>query len=452
MWINGILFITKKEKAVFVESPWQSKIHTKKWLLVCHALVAGVLFLILSGSTGAQDRAGEFLDKVRDRGWNDVALEYLEHASDDPLATPEFLKRVPLELAMTRRELARQTISEKERQTLLKQATAELRKFAAENPKSPLLILALSELGDIMADQGLTTLKKADQLASQDGTAADPLRKDARKSMEEASATLEQVEEAITLQLDNFSASKVGSSNKELLKQKQELEGKQAEVRFLLATLEFEKARTYPSISAERRDALEVAATGFEKLRDEYENKLVGFYAELYEGRCYQDMGNCKKAQEIFGALMNHPIGHADFRKLIARAVRYRAECYLAENKPDKAIEECSEWLDRSSGEEREQAEWLAVAYRLANAYTQKLEQNDANINVGRVRTEVRKLLRDVSRHPGEFQNEARAESALSGGSDAKAVEVKGFSDAFAAGKAEIEQMRRYATCSEVGR
>ncbi len=412
--------------------------------MACRTLGTAILLLAFSGvgraSAGqGEDRADEFLDKLRERGWHDVALEYLEHASDDPLATPEFLSRVELELAITRRNLARQSISGNERQALLAAATDGLRKFAAKNPDSPHSLIALSELGNLLADQGLTALKKVEQLSPQ-GT-SDQLRKEARTSLEEAVSTLEQVEGSIAVQLDTLARAKLGQLNKELLKQKQELEDKRAEVRFLLANLNYEKARTYPSDSAERREVLEAAAAGFANLQKEYENKLVGFYAQLYEGRCYQDMGDYKEALEIYDRLISQPVGQADFRKLIARAVRYRAECHFATENYDQAIEECSEWLDRSRPEELTQAEWLAVAFRLANAYNQKLESGDADGNVSRLRTEVRRLLREVTRQPGEFQNEARAALALSGGTGVKPIEVKGFAEAFAAGKTALEQM-----------
>ncbi|TWU27819.1 hypothetical protein Pla144_25960 [Bythopirellula polymerisocia] len=393
----------------------------------------------LCGTTLADDRSGDFLDKLREKGWHDVALEYLEQASDDPLATPEFLGRVEFEMAVTRSDLARRTVNANQRQAMLSEAAEGLRNFAAKNPNSPYSLTALGKLGNLLADQGLSVLKKAEQLSPQG--ASDQLREQARTMLVEAATTLEQVDRSIAEQLGTLSQVQPGQSNKEVLKQRQELEDKQAEVRFLLANLNYEKARTYAPDSAERHEVLEDAADGFARLQKEYENKLVGFYAQLYEGRCYQDMGNCKKALKIYESLVGHPVGHADFRKLLARAVRYRAECHLASNEPDKAIEECSEWLDRSRGEELEQPEWLAVTFRLANAYNHKIDSDEVSGNVSRMRTEVRKLLREVARQSGEFQNEARAALALSGENGSKPVEVKGFKDAFEAGKAAIEQM-----------
>lgn len=408
--------------------------------MACRILGFAIFVLVVGSNAAlAEDRASEFLAKLRERGWYDVALEYLEHATEDPLASPEFLRRADLEIAIARSEIARRTMSENQRQAMLSEAIEGLRSFAANHPDSPDSLAALSELGNLLADQGLTTLKKAEQLTSQGG--GEQLFEKARTSMEEAALILEQAESSITQRLDTLPRARPGQSNKEILKQQQVLEDKQAEVRFLLANLNYEKARTFPQDSTERREVLDVAAAGFNKLQKEYENKLVGFYAQLYEGRCYQDMGNCGEALEIYDRLMSQPLGQADFRKLLSRAVRYRAECLLTAGNIDKAIEECRDWLDRSRNEELEQTEWLAVSFLLANAYIQKIDDDDADGSVSRMRAEVRKLLREVARQPGEFQNEARAALALLGGGGTKPVEVKGFAEAFSAGKSAIEQL-----------
>ena len=407
--------------------------------MVCRILVLAILCSTLSKASLAEDWAAEYLDKLRERGWHDVALEYLERANEDPLASPKFLARVELEIAITRSDLARRTISGDQRQSLLAEAAEGLRDFAKQNPDSPDYLIALKKLGNLLADQGLTLLSKADQLTPE--SASKQIRDEARSLIEEATSTLKQAEEAIDQRLATLSQGGPGQTGKEILKERQELEDNQAEIRFLLANLIFEKARSYPAGSVDRREVLEAAADGFARLQKEYENKLVGFYAQLYEGRCYQDMGNCREALKIYERLMSQPLGQPEFRKLLARAVRHRVECHLAGNSIDLAIEECNEWLARSRSEELEQEEWLAVSFLLAKAYKQKIEDGDTDGNVSRMRSEVRKLLREVARHAGEFQSEARAALALAEGSGTKQIEVSNFSDAFAAGKTAIEQM-----------
>jgi hypothetical protein len=420
--------------------------HVKGWVI---ALIAvGILGI---GIVSAQERLGQdnsrvdfgtqFLEKLRERGWHDVALEYLERANEDPLATPEFLADVDYQLAVTRAALARQAVGDRERQSLQEQAISGFKEFSQEHPDSKNYVAALSQVSNMLAEQALVTLNKADRLPGEAASEQDTLRYRARATIDEAAAAAEQLLVGIDKWLSTLPRGAALQADKRAAAFKQDLLGKQAEGRFLAANLDFEKARTYSSGSQEHDDALQTAATGFKQLQKDYENKLVGFYAVLYEGRCYQQAGDLKQALETYGELINQPVGQADFRKLIARAYRHRAECHLANDDVDKVIEECQEWLNQSRSEELAEPEWLAVQYRLGEAYAKQAESDSGDGNVSRLRAEARKLFRDITKHSGEFQDDARAALALSGSESVAVAEVSGFADALAAGKSAIEQM-----------
>ena len=388
----------------------------------------------------ASDFGTQFLEKLRERGWHDVALEYLERAKEDPLATQEFFDEVGYQMAVTRAALARQAVGDKERQSLLKQAMAGFEQYSHEHPDSQNSISALSQVSNMLADQALATLNKAERLPDEATSEQEALRGQARETLDKAAAVVEQLLEGIDKWLEKLPRGAALQADKEAAAFKQDLLSKQAEGRFLAANLKYENARTFPTGSSEQDAALNSAATGFKQLQKEYENKLVGFYAVLYEGRCYQSSGNYKKALETYGKLIDQPVRQADFRKLIARAYRHRAECYLADGDVDKAIEECEGWLNDSRGDELSEPEWLAVQYRLGEAYTQKAESKPGG-NASRLRTEARKQFREVIKHPGEFQDDARAALALSGSEKTQFVEVSGFADAVTAGKDALTQM-----------
>ncbi|MDZ4658941.1 MAG: hypothetical protein SH868_15300 [Bythopirellula sp.] len=433
--------------AVLVSSSLPPACRMDWWKLCSWLLFLTASFLLINPQAVGQEKSEadiptQFLEKLRERGWHDIALEYLEIAEDDPLATREFLADREYHLAVTRAALARQTVGESERQSLLEAATAGFQKFAREQPTSPNYVTALSQVGNMLAEQALATLNKADRLPSDATSEQETLRATAREIIEQAAAAVGQLLESVDERIAKMPRGAALQASKGASALKQDLLAKQAEGRFLAANLNFEKARTYRKGSVEYEGALETAAAGFKQLRKQYENKLVGFYAVLYEARCYQNAGDFDKALDTYGELINQPVGQPDFRKLIARAYRYRAECYLADGKPEKAIEECQDWLDQSSRDELEQAEWVAVSYQLGTAYATEASENAGDSNASRLRADARKLFREVSRQPGEFQDDARAALALSGNDgDAAPVEVTGFADALSAGKSALEQM-----------
>lgn len=380
----------------------------------------------------AADRADEFLEGLRNRGWHDVALEYLETADQDPLATQEFLDRVDYQRAATLAALARQTIRESERLDLSRQAIELFQSYAAAHRKSPEYFDALSQAGSLLSEQALGKLAKADRLPAGTASQHDALQVEARETFDSASEVVEQLLAACQQEL---------AAGDELEPEiQQRLIVKQAQARYLVANLLFDKANTYAAGSQEYNQTLDAAAEAFAQLHQQYRDKLVGFYGRLYEGRCYQATGKWDEALDCYADLVDQPISAPDFRRIIARAFRYRAECHLAANHADNAISECQDWLSEARGDDLKQPEWLAVAYRLAEAYEKKAVDATAS-QAGKLRTEARQLFREVAAQPGEFQADARATLASGHVADVAPRNVKSFSEAFTAGKEAIERM-----------
>ncbi|NOY42849.1 MAG: hypothetical protein GXP26_13575 [Planctomycetes bacterium] len=419
-------------------SPLQPASKLVSWLAVgcfCWTVLALPTWL------QAEDRAAEFLEGLRSRGWHDVALEYLDQADQDPLAGKEFLSRLEFERATTLAQLSKDTASSKERLSLLKRAAEGFNRYAQAHPDSPLGVDALSQASKLLTEQALLLLAKADRLPSQASAERDQLGAEARKHLSSASTNVREMLDRCIKQLAALPKAAALQADPEARATRQLLRSRQAEGRFMVANLEFEKARSYSSKSKQRKKALEVAAEEFAKLYKDYDGKRVGFFGRLYEGRCYQIAGNYSAALACYQDIIKQPTGDAEFRRLIARAYRRRAECHLASENVEKAIEECQDWLNNSVGEERTQPEWLAVSYRLAGAYKTKAQEAEPPTEARRLQSEARKLFREVSRHPGEFQTEAKVVLASTTRTDRKPTSVKSFGDAFLAGKTAIDQM-----------
>ena len=66
--------------------------------IICLLLVA---LPVIRTPSMAADTASEFLEKMRERGMYDLALDYLEYAKTDRLVSPEFKKQIPFERGST---------------------------------------------------------------------------------------------------------------------------------------------------------------------------------------------------------------------------------------------------------------------------------------------------------------------------------------------------------------
>jgi len=422
---------------------------------VC-ALRCGGLLLAVIGSFGTSalvraNSADEFLAGLRSRGWHDVALDYLQSAGDDPLATPQFLEKLDYERAVTQMALARETAGQQQRQALLDSAASGLQKFAQENSESPLQLQALATAGNLLTEQAVAANNQAEKLPSAARGKRDELQSTSRELLERAAEALESLENVCAARLKSLPKPAELQKDPTAAASQQQLLAKQAEAKFLLAQLDFEKARTYEPKSKQHAAALKAAAEAFEKLYEEYDQKLVGFYARLYQGRALQATGKLDEALDCFWDLVDQPpIPNQDFRRLVARAIRHRAEIHQQQGDLDKVVQEATEWLEESRGAELSEPDWLAVSYQLANAYDAQAAAAEGN-DAQRLTTAARKLYRDVAKAPGEFQLEARAKMA-SGAAPSKLESVKTFDEAFRAGQEALEQMNSAKLTAKLAR
>ena len=384
--------------------------------------------------------ATQYIEGLRKRGWHDTVLETLDRASEDPLASSEFLKRVALERAITWAAMAKQTPSRRKQAELISQATSEFLRYAEDDPNTRHQVVALSQAGDLLQQQARSALAAADRLPQQAGDQRQEQHTKARSLMNQASEVLAELLTSCASQLKSLPKAVALQNDPAARSLQALLENKQAETQFQLAKLQMDRADTYAQNSSNYTEALQAAAKDFKKLQEDYKDKLIGFYGRLYEGRCHQQLGQAKKALSSFDNLIDQPIDHPDFRRLVARAYRYRAELHLEDNNFEKAIEECREWLNHSRNDELEKPEWLAVMFRLANAYEAQALTPAGSADAHRLRSEAMELLRKVARNSGEFQRQARAAIAPVGGSSGT-VAVRSFDDAFSAGKEALDQM-----------
>ncbi len=406
----------------------------------CCVFLLLTLTRLASAADSPPDLAAKFLEGLRQRGWNDVAIEYLDHAADDPLATDEFLDRIDYERAVTQASQAKNSVDEKQRLFLLAQATTRFQKFAKSHRDSPYAVESLGHAGKLLTEQALLLLAQADRLPARAQNDRKQLKQTARTTFSEATATVETLLESCQRELDSLPKGVALQNDPESRATRQRLQTRQAEARFLSANLLFETARTYARRSEDSKKNLAQASNAFAKLSKDYDRKLVGYFGLLYQGRCDQEAGKFKAALESYDTLVSQPSRNAEFRILMSRAYRRRAECLRELGRYDQAIGECRDWLSDARGEERRKPEWLAVAFRLAEVYEAKLKDPETQGETGRLRADARKLYRDIAKHGGEFQSAARTALA-STGTKIQKVAANSFGEAFAAGKEALEQM-----------
>jgi tetratricopeptide (TPR) repeat protein len=409
------------------------------WLSIARAVGAVVCVVSLAASLSAREQSEEFLQGLRERGLHELALDYLTQMRTSRLADAEFRDRIPYHRGITLIAQARQTPDVDERTKLFEKASRELEQFVAANPENPASAEALLELANVLVDQAKQLLSQAGALPDEStySEQREKLLKEARGLLEESQPRYLQAEQFYTGAIDRMPKTLDPKTQGDLITQRQEFRGKLAQVSVLAGQAEFEEASTYPRDSEEFVQRNDAAAKQLASLYEKYSRWLVGFYARLYEGRCYQAVGDYQRALGCYEELISQSSVHPAFRKLISLAYGYQAQCLLAQGKHDAAIANLTGWLDAAQEEERRSPEWLFVRYELAEALREKIAAADTKQSEKRSLTmAARDAYRAVAAVPNDYQAAARTAAAALGPDERlDPKSLKDFAAAYQAGK-----------------
>ncbi len=401
-------------------------------------MAALVLWTWCSAAMAAEP-AAQFVDKLRERGLYDLAIDYLDRLEESSLADEAVREQIPYLRALTQMEQARQALHPEERARLMDEARAALEDYVAAHPDSRLGAEAGLQLATLLFEAGRQATSQARQLPNGPmyATERERLSRDGRESLVDARQQFQQVEAYYAAELERLKGVADADADSNSADERQEVLGRLAQVGVLASQALFEEALTYEPISRDYTRLLRQAAGELGELHDQYARWLVGCYALLHEGQCYQALGEYQRALDCYAEIMQQQSVLPAFRRLIATAFRYQAECYLAQDKYDQAIESCRAWLEDARDDEARQAEWLAVQLRLAEALEKKGESlRDGSAETRRLLAEARDAYRSVAAVPGEFQAQARAAAAALGRSDrARDERIHSFDQACELGK-----------------
>jgi tetratricopeptide (TPR) repeat protein len=397
------------------------------------------LTLLIAAASVAREQTDEFVAGLRERGLHELALDYLDQMQSSPLADEAFRGRIDYHRAMIYVDQARRTPDADQRAELFDRARNDLDHFVAANPNNPSGAEALTDLANVFVEQGKVLMAEAAQLpagAEYAGKRGE-LSGAARRLFDEAIPRFGQSANFYTAALGKLPKTLDPKTQSDEIQLRQDYRGRLAQASVLGAQAQFEKAATFPRDDPQYRELNEQTAQKLAKLHDEFSRWLVGLYARLYEGRCYQAIGDYQRALGCYDQLIGQSSVHPAFRKLIASAYGYQAECYIDESKFNEAIANCTRWLNDAKEGEAEQPEWLVVRYRLAEAQLGKSKQRDTQgLQRRRLTSDARDNFRVVANSPGELQAAARfAATQLGPSQDTSDEPPRDFKTAYEAGK-----------------
>lgn len=414
----------------------------RTWLCAGSWCVAGTLCVAASlvpTAASAAEPAREFLEKLRERGYYDTALEYLDTVQNNPAIKPT----LQYEKGTTLIEASRSTRDAAIREKQLDEAQANLSGFLKSvPPDNPLASSAQKQIGNLMVERARIIVERAKKKNDKAEFAK------ALELYKEAAKSFDATQVAIGAKLKQIPP-KVDDKDVKLKELQEQLRIDYLQTQLLGAAIKEEMADSIPKDSKEYKDTILAAAKEYGEIYEKYRTRLAGLYARLYQGRCHQKIGQDKEALSFFTELLEEPDAADEVRTLKTKTLVLAVKSWASpsQKKYAEAVAKGREWLDKVRPNESKESDWLELRLYVAQAmkaHSDEIKAKDAKTSTG-LANEARKLATIVSKLPGDTQKPAKELLVQLGApppGTSDGIDPKNFAEAFEAGKEALDAMR----------
>ena len=408
-------------------------------VLFCLALPAAPL--------GAVEPAQAFLDGLRDRGYFDVAVEYLKSAENNPNVPVQFKETLPYERGVTLVKGARLQRDSALREQQLDEGQQVLQQFVTAQPNHLLAVAARSELGNVIVERARSRVERSKKVLPAEKTT---LLKEAKGLYTEAVTTFTALVEELKQKLTQYPAALDEKKDAKRIEERDRFRQDFLQSQLLVAAAREEMIETMEKGSKEWTDTLTQATADYKEVYEKYRTRLAGLYARMYQGRCLHKLGKAKEASAIYNELLANPDSPEAFRTLKVKVMALAVDPWEAQSLWAEIIDKAGKLVDSVRPTEDKTEDMMKIRMAVARAckaYAAELQKQKANNPQAKVLlTEGRKLVTYVQRFPGEYQEAARKLLPEFSGGDAEAIaerkEPKSFLEARTLAKEAIDAMQ----------
>lgn len=399
---------------------------------------------LLPSHAEAREPAREFLQALRDRGYHDIAIEYLESMKTSRLAPVEMKEILLYELGTTLVEASKMQRDIALREKQLDEARDALRRFIGMHSDHELASAANNQLGNLLVERARIKV----ELSKKPGEDKATLLSEAGSLYDEAFNVFEKAKVDLKETLSGMVT--IPESEKAKLKLRKQLRADYLQAQLLAAAIKEEKADSVQKGSAEYNTLLTTAAGLYAEINKKYRSLLAGQYAQMYLGRCNQKMGKYKDALSFYDDVLSQP-EIDEFRPVKTKTFLLALECWRKSDPPlyAVAVQKLEPWIEKARPNEEKTENWLELRLELAKIQwelAQQLKETDPkDAQVRRLVNDARKNATIVSRVKGDLQRDAQSFLAEKVGieqPDRGDVAPKTFADAMQAGSEALDAMK----------
>ncbi|HWE39520.1 MAG TPA: tetratricopeptide repeat protein [Isosphaeraceae bacterium] len=336
--------------------------------------------------------AEKFLAGLRERGYHDLALDYIEELRKAP-DTPADLKQIlDFEEGRVLSEDAARATDPERRAAELGRARAKLEAFVRDHANHPRSAEALEQLAHLFVERG--------QLAAIEDKAAD-----ARAEFGKARTYFDQAVDRLKKAYEPLKGRNFDEADPRR-EQQSRAHSALMTAEIGRALVDYEESLTFPEKSPDRNALLDKAAAAFKDLFDRYRTWQGGLFARMYQGKCLEEKGELGAAMGVYNELMQH--NAAQLRPIQRQVDYFRIIVYGKRQEFALAADEAGRWIAANPNEARTDL-GLGVRMELVKNLLAQLPKAEDPAERNAAVKKATDLLTEVARVPSRHRREALA-------------------------------------------
>ncbi len=356
-----------------------------------------------AGAASAADDTLNFVHALLDKGYADVAIDYLNDLKKSNALSGDASVTFDFEMSRCLRTAAKQAYSPEIAAEQMKEAKECIDRFLKEQPNHPKAIEAVVWWASFATDEAMKHLEAAREpkLAKDKKDAELAL---ARAALEDARPRLLQAAEKFKNQMGSARGKKV----------REELDAKWQSTLFQAILCNYYLAQTYADPKDPKRlQVLDKTQREFDDIFQHNRTSDMGLLAHYWQGKTAMEQGDLDLAKDIFDEVLApfeigtpEPLGR-EAASLYTQAKQLRLEI-TAQESIKTFVTEARTWREQFRKTLQKTEGYQGISLALAKTL---LAQADRTVGgeKGKLQAEAEKIIDEMTRVPGSYQAAARA-------------------------------------------
>ena len=375
-------------------------------------LLAGVVltvWIVSAGTARAVEPYLEFVQGLREQGYHDFALLYLDQIAAKENTPAKIKQVVSYQKAMTLKDSIKSTRSPERQLEQLTQAEAFLEDFVKANPNHPDAADANFERASILLNKAQAENLQAKSPSNQ-GSKRD-FQTRARDYVSKARQVFQSAFDQHDANFKKFPAFIDQANDPKQHAARANVEQNLITTSLSLGKCTYEEAQTHDAGSFEFKQLLNKAAEEFEKMHQKYRDKVGGLHARAWQGKCYEEQQDLQKALGIYNELLDHPGENPAIAELKTQTLYFKLICLNSKARSDQTLvlPLVDEWMKKHPNETRTRL-GLSIQWEQAKAF--ELLGDDTKLTKSeqeRFWKQARTVALLIQKFPGEFKDVANS-------------------------------------------